>query len=128
KGEETARLRLTDDVVGAVVDTGSELYFGYSSLYHLGPAAASGTRARIPHYAPAAPEIQGNPQWMPNPYEPPPSAQSALHRVRLLAQPVGTDPVVPADHQLYVLFHRVLFALDAAGGEARWAHTHDADV
>lgn len=127
--EEVARVRVRGSVLGHAFAKGGHVYVGQRDLFRLTPSIASGTRAEAAHYAPPALDLPGRPGFMVDPYQAPPTPDSAIHRVRMAFRPSGTgEDVRMTDDNLYALFHRVVFALDATTGVVRWAYESERDL
>jgi outer membrane protein assembly factor BamB len=127
--EEVARVRVRGTVLGHAFAKGGHVYVGQRDLFRLTPTIASGTAAEAAHYAPPRVDLPGRPGFMLDPYQAPPTTGSAVHRVRLAFRPSGTgEDVRLTDDTLYALFHRVVFALDAATGAVRWAYESPQDL
>jgi len=128
-GEELARLRISDEVIGHARSSGGAVYTGQSNLFRVTSTATRGTRDGAAWFGASVGELPGTPAFLRDAYAPPPAPQSALHRVRLDFRPAGEgESVSLADDTLYFTFYRLVFALDPATGDVRWAHQHDADV
>lgn len=127
--EEVARVRVRGSVLGHAFAKGGHVYVGQRDLFRLTPSIASGARAEAAHYAPPALNLPGRPGFMVDPYQAPPAPDSAVHRVRMAFRPSGTgEDVRLTDDNLYALFHRVVFALDANTGAVRWAYESASDL
>lgn len=128
-GDEVARVRLSDAVVGhAFFDRGS-VYLGQDGLFRITPAIASGSKAHSAFFEPTARELPGRPAFMRDAYQPPIAPGSAVHRVRYAWRPSGDgERVGLEDEILYFVFYRLVFALDPASQGVRWVHQHAADI
>ncbi|MBX3248199.1 MAG: PQQ-binding-like beta-propeller repeat protein [Myxococcales bacterium] len=128
-GTELARLRLADSPVGHALRAGGDVFFGQRAVTRVGPRAVAGTAEGTGAYVPPSQPIPGDPAFLIDPYRPAPAPSNAVHRLRYAWRPVSAgDATALADGNLYVLFYRFVFALDAASGTVRWAHEHGQDV
>ncbi|MCB9658882.1 MAG: PQQ-binding-like beta-propeller repeat protein [Sandaracinaceae bacterium] len=127
--EELARVRVRGSMVGHAFAQGGHVYLGQLGLFRLTPSITSGTAEGAAHYAPPEVDLPGRPSFMVDPYREPPAPDSAVHRVRVAFRPSGQgEDVRLTNDTLYALFHRVVFALDAANGQVRWAYRSDRDL
>ncbi|MEM9187859.1 MAG: PQQ-binding-like beta-propeller repeat protein [Myxococcota bacterium] len=127
--QELARVRIVDDVVGAARVVDNAVYVGQNAVFRIDPAITAGNRDAASSFTPRAEEFPGNPPFFHRAYEPPPAPRSALHRIRQEWRPSGTTgPVALSDSLLYLVFFRLVFALDPVEGTIRWAYATDADV
>jgi outer membrane protein assembly factor BamB len=128
-GRERARIRSQDDLFGRADHEGNAVYFGSRVLYRLSEASAVGHRQGSETYAIPPEDLPGNPPLLTDGYSAAFCGVNARERVAVVTR---EDPTRPGVHLLddtaYVLFHRVLFALDASNGRVRWAHLHNADI
>ncbi len=128
-GEELARVRISNEILGHAFVTDGSVYAGQGSIFRLTPSITRGTRDGAAWFGANVGELPGTPSFMHNAYALPPSPQSAIHRVRLDFRPVGEgDAVSLSDGNLYYTFYRLVFALDPETGDVRWVHRHGADV
>ena len=128
-GAELARVRLTDTPVGRVYRAGSDVFFGQRAVMRFSPELASGTRDGAGGYEPTLRPIPGDPAFVIDPYRPSPSPSSAMHRLRYAWGPTQAGArTALVDGNLYAIFYRFVFALEADGPGVRWVHQHDADV
>lgn len=127
-GEEKARLRIRDTVVGQAFVHGPSLYFGQRGIFRLTRSIETGSKKSAAYAEPAGRPLPGQPPLLRDGYEPLPAPDHAGHRLRLAWAPAGQDEEVKfADDTLYLLFYRFVFALDAATDSVRWVVRHDAD-
>jgi hypothetical protein len=128
-GDELARIRFTDDMVGAAFVTDGHVYLGQRTVFRLTPAIASGARASAAHLQCSLGELPGRPALVVDPYQAPPDPASAVNRIRLAWRPIGEgESVSMADDHVYLVFYKLVFALDPASGAVRWAAALDHDV
>lgn len=128
-GEELARVRVSDAIVGHAFAIDGEVYVGQSGVFRFTPAIAAGTRASPAYLEPQPGELPGRPPLLRDAYQPPPGVDSAVHRVRLEWRPAGEgDAVELAGDTIYLVFYRQVFALAADGRSARWVYQHDQDI
>ncbi|MEM1417219.1 MAG: PQQ-binding-like beta-propeller repeat protein [Myxococcota bacterium] len=129
-GEEIARVRFEDAVVGHARRLGEEVFLGQMGLFRFDGRIGGGRRDATTHYEPTTRELPGTPSLLVDPYRPAPGPDSAVHRVRLAWMPEsrGEDAIGLGDDQLYVVYYRMAFALDPETDAARWAYVHDHDV
>jgi outer membrane protein assembly factor BamB len=128
-GEELARVRISNEILGHALVTDGEVYTGQGSVFRLTSSITRGTRDGAAWFGASVGELPGTPAFMRDAYAPPPSPQSALHRVRQDFRPAGTgESVSLSDDNLYYTFYRLVFALDPQNGDVRWVHLHGADV
>ncbi len=128
-GEELARVRIADTVIGRAFRQGNSVYFGQRGLFRLTASITGGRTEAAAYFEPQLPEFPGDPPFMVDPYQPAPAPSSALHRVRYAWHAAGEgDEVRLADDNLYAIFYRVVFALDPAGDSVRWVYVHERDI
>ena len=128
-GTERARIRSADDLFSRADHEGNAVFFGSRVQYRLASASANGHREGSETYAIPREDLPGNPPFLTDGYAAAFLGVNARERVAVVSRP---DPSQNGSHLLgdtfYVLFHRVLFALDAGNGAVRWAHLHNADI
>ncbi len=128
-GDELSRVRSRDDVVGFTFREGSVVYFGARALYRLGPEAAAGTTEATPHYMPRRDELPGAAPFALDAYTTLRAGVDARERVRLVWRPDPVQPGVTLLHNtVFALYHRDVFAIDAASGALRWAYVSHNDL
>lgn len=128
-GDEVARIRVTDSVVGHAFRLGADVYFGQSGVFRLTPSVASGSSAQSAFYQPELPDLPGRPAFLYDAYRPPPPPSSAAHRIRVDFRPGGEgEHVELSDDNLYVTFYRFVYALSAQDGAVRWVYQSRDDV
>ena len=126
---ELARLRIADDVVAEAFAAGGDVYVGQSGVFRVTPSITSGTRERAAHFTRGTRELPGRPAFLRNAYEPPPAPGSAVHKIRLEWYPAGSGETLSlADDNLYLVFYKLVFALDPRGEQVRWVYEHPADI
>jgi outer membrane protein assembly factor BamB len=129
RGEERARLRNLNDVIGRVERQQGAVYFGARALYRLGPEAAAARRDPNVTFALPREDLPGTPTLTVDGYAPSMAGMNARERVSVIYR---ADPsqggTAMVDGLVYALFHRVIFALDAHDGAVRWAFAHTADI
>lgn len=129
-GAELARVRSHGDVVttalsGYAAGARTRMFFAGNQLAVVDPAFAADATFT------AAPEgtRPGNPPLAYDAYTPPPSANSAVHRVRLAYAPeVREGRAGYVADQVHLIFYRLVFALDARSGAVRWVVQVPRDV
>jgi outer membrane protein assembly factor BamB len=127
-GEELARIRL-DTVAGHALVRGGSLYFGQRGLFRLTPSIRTGSKSQAAYAEPSLGDLPGNPSFLPNAYDPPPSPESGVHRIQLAWHPAGRGEEVTVAHDTaYLIFYKLVFALDARNGEVKWVHSHRSDI
>ncbi|MDB4927838.1 MAG: hypothetical protein JWM10_322, partial [Myxococcaceae bacterium] len=128
-GDERSRVRSRDDVVGFSFREGHAVYYGARALYRLGAESAAGTAEGTPHYQPRRDELPGGAAFALDAYTSLRAGVDARERVRLVWRP---DPALPGvvllHNTVFALYHRDVFALDAATGALRWAHVSPHDL
>ncbi len=128
-GDELARVRTRDDVFGFARREGASVWGGARALYRFGADMADGRSANAARVTFSRDGLPGNPPFMADPYVTLNAGLDARERVRLAWRPDGAAQGAGfAGGAVYSLFHRDVFALDAASGAVRWAHVHPADV
>lgn len=128
-GEEIARLRSRDDVFAFARRDGEALYFGARSLYRLSAEAASGRRDGGGAWRLERDDLPGDAPFALDSYTALRAQLDARERVRLVWRPDPQRQGVALLHgQVYSLYHRELFALDAQSGAVRWAAVLPSDV
>jgi hypothetical protein len=127
-GEEIARVRVTHGVVGHAFVEGSSIFVGQAGLGLLSADLGAGGDAPWLTLA-TDPARPGNPPLLRDAYTPPPSANSATHRVRLSFLPRAQGNAVELVDDLVVLsFYRLVFALGDHGARAAWVQQMPRDV
>jgi hypothetical protein len=129
QGAELARVRSTRGVIGHAIAQDRGVFFGQRGIALLGESASSPDAA--PWLEPIERDLPGDPGMMRNAYEPPPGPTSASHRVRLVwrAQPdVEGQHARLLDDTLYLVFYRLVFALEATEDRVRWVAQLPADI
>ncbi|MBK8173556.1 MAG: PQQ-binding-like beta-propeller repeat protein [Sandaracinaceae bacterium] len=127
--DETARIRIRDDVVGHAFVEGTHVYVGQAGLFRLTPSIAHGTKAEAAYLAVHTPDLPGRPAFLPDAYVPPANASSAAHSVRFAWRPTGTgEEVHLVDDSLYLVFYRTVVALDPSAENVRWVHQSTEDI
>jgi outer membrane protein assembly factor BamB len=130
-GQELARLRIGDDVLGSAIVRSGAVYVGENSVFRIDARATGGSRSAIDGFTPDLGTLPGQPPFMSRGYEPPPSPRGAAHRVRLEWRPtteLAPGAVALEGAHVYLVFYRLVFALDAASGTMAWAHAHPRDI
>ena len=127
---ERTRIRSTDDLFGRASSEAGAVYFGARSLYRLAREAGSGHREASAAFVMPRDDLPGRPTLMADGYIPSYAGMNARERVAVLYR---NDPAQPGvaftDGLVYVLFYRVIFALDSAAHFAvRWAYLHPTDI
>jgi len=129
-GEETDRLRITDDVVGRAFVNGRDVYVAQAGAFRVTPSIATGSKASAAYHAhrPAR-ALPGQPPFLADAYAPPPAPDSAAARVRLAWAPAGTGETVGlSDDALYLVFYKLVFALSPDASSVRWVAQRNADI
>lgn len=126
---EVMRIRSRDDVYSFAMREGPAVYFGAHAVYRLDAEASLGRRESMPHYQLDTTTLPGSPPLALDGYTALQPGLDARERVRVVWRP---DPasagVAMVNQSVYAVFHRDLFALDAASGAVRWAHVHPRDI
>lgn len=129
RNEEFARLRSAEDIFAHAWREGNVLYFGARTLYRLGPDSARAQRDPAHTFRLEREDLPGNPQLTMDGYMNAMAGTNARERVTTSWR---FDPAQPGvqltDGTLYLLFHRVVFATEAATGAVRWAWTAPNDL
>lgn len=121
-GSEIARLRPSQGVVASAIARDGHVYFGRSGLALFGANTS-------PHFAALEQEMPASPQLLRDAYQPPQGPNSAQNRVRLVYRPVARGEQAAFDRgAVYLVFYRLVFALDATGRTARWVAQLPHDV
>lgn len=128
-GTELARVRINDDVIGTAVVAGGKVYVGQASVFRFDERIAAGNRSGASSFTPQAAELPGAPAFLGRAYEPPANARAATHRIRLEWRPSPEAGAIAFDSQaIYLVFYRLVFALDPATARVRWVYAHPRDV
>lgn len=132
-GDEFARVRVTDTVVGHVFRHGNTVFgAGQQGFFALNGKVISGRAHDAPYFDHADRDLPGRPKLIRDTYamNPMPAADSAEQRIRLSWEPaVGSNGTATlTDQHLYLVFYRFVFALDPTGTSAAWVYTHDTDI
>lgn len=129
RGAELARVRTRDDVFGFARREGPTVWLGARALYRFGADMSAGRSAAATRVAFSRDGLPGAPPFMADPYVTLNAGLDARERVRLAWRPdSAAQGATFAGGAVYSLFHRDVFALDAATGAVRWAYVHPADV
>ncbi|MCA9580800.1 MAG: hypothetical protein KC416_03340 [Myxococcales bacterium] len=127
--QEIARLRLVDEMISRAFSRDGQVYLGHNGLFRFSQSIASGSREKADFYRPAARELPGNPAFLQDAYRKPPPIDGAAHRVRLVWSPDTSGGNLGLAHdRLYLVYYRVVFALEANGSGIHWAQVMDKDV
>lgn len=128
--EELARVRYTRGVVGHAIAQGAHVFFGQRGITRLTGHTDSSPDA--PWFEPMERDLPGDPGMLRDAYQPPPGPTSATHRVRLVWRAIpsrGEEPDVGVlDDTIYLVFYRLVFALDAMQDHVRWVQQLPGDV
>lgn len=128
-GTELARVRINDDVIGTAVVAAGKVYFGQASVFRFDERIAAGNRSGASSFTPQAAELPGAPAFLGRAYEPPANARAATHRIRLEWRVTPDAGEITFDSQsIYLVFYRLVFALDPASARVRWAYAHPRDL
>ena len=126
-GREVARVRIPDSVIGTAFVRDNVVYVGQDAVYRIGPELARGGPGA--RFAPAPAELPGQPAFLVNAFQPPPTANSAVHSVRLVFCPAPEGPDLGlTDGHLYLAFYKLIFALDPSGEDVAWIYLHPRDI
>jgi hypothetical protein len=113
-GSEIARLRATEGVVASAVAEGGSVYFGQEG------AALLSTNV-TPTFVTIPGEMPGDPALLRDAYQPPPGPNSAQSRVRLVARLTSREGAAAFEGDAaYLVYYRLVIALNADGQSARW--------
>lgn len=125
-GNELARVRLRNGVVGHAIADRGRVWFGAASLYRFSEDSANDSPSG---YTPPDLGIERAPTLLPNAYETPAPLTSAGYKVRLaFAADPASETLSVADGTLYLVHYRFLFALDATTAETRWVRVLPSDA
>lgn len=132
-GDEFARVRVTDSVIGHVLPVGNQVFAaGLQGFFPLTAKVVSGRAQEGSYFAHQERDLPGRPKLIRDAYalSPMPAADSAEHRIRLSWEPALDDSgqVTVTDHHLYMVFYRFVFALNPDGTSASWVYTHESDI
>ncbi|MBI2895453.1 MAG: PQQ-binding-like beta-propeller repeat protein [Deltaproteobacteria bacterium] len=128
-GEETARLRSTDDVFAYAMATPSGVYYGSRGVYRLTARSAAGTKRDAAYFEPHVTGAPGEPTFGPDGYATQAEGRNARERIRFHWSPtLGHDDVSFAGGAIYFLYFRYVFALGAQDGQLRWVYRHSGDI
>ena len=113
-GGEIARLRATDGVVASAVARDGHVFFGQDGVALLSTNTA-------PAFLSIQGEMPGNPALLRDAYQPPPGPNSAQSRVRLVTRLADRAGAAAFDQDsAYLVYYRLVIALNADGQSARW--------
>ncbi len=132
-GEEVARIRVLDTVVGhAFIDRGT-LYGGSTDqVFPVSQALAAGTVNSGPHYLLPEKKVPGQPLLLADAYapDPVPSPDSARHHIQFGWLPVagGQTGLGLEDDTIYLVFYRFVLAFEPDTFELRWIYTNPEDL
>ena len=113
-GSEVARLRATQGVVASAVAEGGNIFFGQEGAALLNTNVAP-TFISIPG------EMPGDPALLRDAYQPPPGPNSAQSRVRLVTRLTAREGAAAFEGDAaYLVYYRLVIALNADGQSARW--------
>ncbi len=128
-GDELARIRITDSAVGRAFREGADVYFAQRGVFRLTSSIAGGSTSSAAYFEPQLRDIPGNPTFVVDPYRPPPTPESAVHRIRYSWRPAGSgEEVSLAGDVLYGTFYKLIFGLVPTEDDVRWVYEHDADI
>jgi HEAT repeat protein len=126
-GEEVARVRSREDVIGFARREGNSVWFGARALHRFGYSAFDGRSTDKVTFTQEG--LPGAPPFAHDPYVSRAAGADARERVRLAWRADGNaERAAFAGATVYSLFHRDVFALDASTGEVRWAFVSPADI
>ena len=126
---EVARMHLRDDVVGRAFVDGDSIYLGQTGLFRLTPSLAAGTKTTAAFFTTSTAELPGHPAFSLDAYGAPPPPHSGLHSVRTAWRPAGEgEHVTLLNDSLYLIFFKLVFALDAQSGSVKWVHSLPNDI
>ena len=126
-GDEIARVRVTTGVIGHAVATDDRVYFGQAGVGVLAPT--TGSHEASPWFEPLERPMPSEVEMWLDAYRPPPSVTGAQHRVRLVWRGSGSgESVGLLDDTLYLVFYRLVFALEASRDAVRWVAQLPHDV
>lgn len=125
-GEEIARVRDTEHVMGTALVSGPDVYAGSTELVRFGPEIVTGNAT---WFVPPAVERAARVPMFSDAYSMPPAARSASHQVRMALTPIRDgDATGLLEDTLIQIFYRVVFGLEARGPGGRWATVLEHDV
>ncbi len=126
RGQEVARLRFMDGVVGHARATDAGVFFGQRGV---GRVAEQVSAEGVGWFQPDVSALPGQPPLWRDAYAPPAGPRSAEHRIRLVWTPAaGEGPVRASDGTLYLAFYRLVFGLGQDDLAARFVYEHPADI
>lgn len=121
-GEEIARVRSQGGVVASALAADDGVFFGQSQMAVFGAETE-------PVFVGMARSMPGSPQLLRDAYQPPQGPNSAQNRVRLVFRPVADGGRAAfAGGAVYLVFYRLVFALENGGQTARWVTQLPRDV
>ncbi len=132
-GDEIARVRVRDGVIGHVLDADGQVYVGsYHGIARVTSSIGSGKLRGAGYFSLPEHELPGRPKLLSDVYTmvSAPAPDSAQHRIALAWQPKPLDNVRLGllDDNLYLVFYRFVFALSPRDYAVRWVYVHDDDI
>jgi len=135
-GDEFARIRLKDAVVGHAFVDGNELYAGSNlAFFQITSKLSTGLARKSPFFELPERSLPGEPLLLPDiysddPIQPP---DSARHRIALGWRPsivsvLDHKGIALQDNNLYLVFYRFIVAFDPTNYAVRWIYTHPEDM
>jgi outer membrane protein assembly factor BamB len=135
-GDEFARIRLKDTVVGHAFVDGNKLFAGSDrTFFEITSKLSSGLARKSPFFELPERTLPGEPLLLPDiysfdPIQPP---DSARHRITLGWRPsvvsvLDQKRIALQDNNLYLVFYRFIVAFDPATYAVRWIYTHPEDM
>ncbi|MBN1653082.1 MAG: hypothetical protein JXA30_04830 [Deltaproteobacteria bacterium] len=135
-GDEFARIRLKDNVVGHAFVHANKLFAGSNRLiFEVTSSLSSGLTRKSPYFELPERSLPGDPLLLPDVYSPDPiqPPDSGRHRIALGWRPAvvslpGKSRIELQDNNLYLLFYRFVVAFEPATYSVRWIYTHPTDI
>jgi outer membrane protein assembly factor BamB len=128
-GSEIARWQMRDEVVSRAFVDGDTLYLGQQGLYRVDERIVDGRRDGAAYLTTDVAALPGRPPFLRDAYAAPAPPRSALHSIRLAWRPRtdGAQLAFEGD-SIYLVYYRLVFALDPSGETVRWVRSTTADV
>lgn len=135
-GDEFARIRLKDTVVGHAFVDGKKLFAGSNrAFFEITPKVTSGLARKSPFFELPERNLPGEPLLLPDVYslDPIQPPESASHRIALKWRPsvvsvLDKERIALQDNNLYLVFYRFIVAFDPSTYAVRWIYTHPEDM
>lgn len=132
-GDEFARVRVNDGVIAHAFRDGEHVYVGSShGITRVNSSIGSGTLQGAGYFKLPNRDLPGRPMLLSDIYaaSSAPTPDSAQHRIALTWRPTAPDKIriELQDSNLYLIFYRLVFALNPSDYALRWVYLNAADI